>query len=75
MSYLCWDCNKHIEPNDEAMVCVECGGMNRRVPGAGRSHASSIGIHILRGIGLLFTLSGMLLWVVVIVAAAQAWLA
>ena len=29
--YRCYDCNREIHRNDDAEVCIECGGMNRLV--------------------------------------------
>lgn len=26
----CWDCRKPINPDDDANVCIECGGRNTR---------------------------------------------
>lgn len=28
---VCYDCKKPIEENDSAMVCIQCGGINRRI--------------------------------------------
>lgn len=27
----CFDCRKPIHDDDDAMVCIQCGGMNRRI--------------------------------------------
>ena len=30
MEISCWDCGHEIEDNDDAYVCIQCGGMNLR---------------------------------------------
>jgi len=27
----CHDCKKHIALNDDAEICIDCGGLNRRI--------------------------------------------